>query len=153
MADAGLRDAETLGLSWGDVTLGERKGRVVVRLGKGAKRREVPLNAEVCRAVELWKQFSLLAQTVGGITGEPDIRDLAVFPGKGKGGRLATRSTERRMNELGELAKVERADGAQAAAHVREADGGPGRAADGGGEGFGTQPVGSYAALCHPWME
>ncbi len=91
MADAGLRVAECLALNWADVTLGERKGRVVVRLGKGAKRREVPLNAEVCRALSLWKSEQSGAE---------------VFPGE-SGGRLATRTVERRMRELGEAAKVE----------------------------------------------
>ncbi len=105
MADAGLRVAEACALNWGDVTIGERKGRVVVRLGKGAKRREVPLNAEVCRALKLWKTDSV-GPNRSGVTGAPDLRDLPVFPGE-SAGRLASRTVGRRMNELGDEAKVE----------------------------------------------
>lgn len=46
LANTGLRVSELCGLRLGDVEIGERKGKVTVRSGKGEKYREVPLNAE-----------------------------------------------------------------------------------------------------------
>jgi integrase/recombinase XerC len=43
---AGLRVGEIVELRMNDVVLDERKGNVVVREGKGTKRREIPLNAK-----------------------------------------------------------------------------------------------------------
>jgi site-specific recombinase XerD len=48
---AGLRVGEIVQLRRSDVTLDERKGSVVVREGKGTKRREVPLNSRVRKAL------------------------------------------------------------------------------------------------------
>ncbi len=48
---AGLRVGEIVQLRLGDVILDERKGSVVVREGKGTKRREIPLNAKVRKAI------------------------------------------------------------------------------------------------------
>ena len=58
MIHAGLREAELCALDWRDVTIGERKGKVVVKRGKGEKRREIPLNGEARRALRLWEQVS-----------------------------------------------------------------------------------------------
>jgi site-specific recombinase XerD len=46
----GLRVAELVALEWRDVKLGERKGDVEVRAGKGCKPRVVPLNLEAREA-------------------------------------------------------------------------------------------------------
>lgn len=54
MVYAGLREAEVCGLAVLDVVLRERSGCVVVRLGKGDKRREVPLGKEARRSLEMW---------------------------------------------------------------------------------------------------
>ena len=51
MLNTGLRVGEVATLTLGDVELGERKGAVHVRAGKGVKARTVPLNAEVRRAL------------------------------------------------------------------------------------------------------
>jgi len=48
----GVRVEELCSLRWQDITIGDRKGLLVVRAGKGSKRREVPLNADA-RAVLL----------------------------------------------------------------------------------------------------
>lgn len=48
---AGLRAGEIIQLRMSDVVLDERKGSVVVREGKGTKRREIPLNAKVRKAL------------------------------------------------------------------------------------------------------
>jgi len=54
MLHAGLRVSEVCGLAMGDVQVGERAGRVVVRAGKGGKYREVPLNRDARRALRGW---------------------------------------------------------------------------------------------------
>jgi site-specific recombinase XerD len=51
MLNTGLRVGEIASLALGDVELGERKGTVHVRSGKGTKARTVPLNAETRRAL------------------------------------------------------------------------------------------------------
>ena len=48
---AGLRVGEIIQLRLSDVVLDERKGSVVVREGKGTKRREIPLNAKARKAL------------------------------------------------------------------------------------------------------
>ena len=92
MLYAGLREGEVVALDRGDVQIGERKGRVVVRQGKGGKRREVPLSGEARRAVQLYLE---LEQGNG-----------AVFIGKG-GQRLTTRTIQRRVKEIAERAGLE----------------------------------------------
>jgi site-specific recombinase XerD len=51
---AGLREGEVCQLDLADVKIGERVGRVVVRNGKGNKRREIPLNNEARLAIGEW---------------------------------------------------------------------------------------------------
>lgn len=51
---AGLRIGELIALEVGDLEIGERGGHVVVRQGKGDKRRIVPLNADVRQALRAW---------------------------------------------------------------------------------------------------
>lgn len=57
MLHAGLRVSEVLALQVADITIKERSGKVVVRKGKGSKRREVPLNADVRQAVNEWLEI------------------------------------------------------------------------------------------------
>lgn len=54
MVFAGLREAELVALLCSDVKISERKGLVVVRMGKGQKYREIPLNTEARRALGQW---------------------------------------------------------------------------------------------------
>jgi len=54
MARAGLRVGEVVALERDDLRLGERSGWAVVRSGKGAKRREVPLNSSVRAALRAY---------------------------------------------------------------------------------------------------
>ena len=51
MINTGLREAEVCNLKLDDIVMSERKGVVIVRSGKGEKYREVPLNANVRRAL------------------------------------------------------------------------------------------------------
>jgi integrase/recombinase XerC len=48
---AGLRVGEIIQLRMSDVSLVDRKGSVIVREGKGTKRREIPLNAKARKAI------------------------------------------------------------------------------------------------------
>lgn len=48
---AGLRVGEIIHLRLGDMVLDDRKGSVIVREGKGTKRREIPLNARARKAM------------------------------------------------------------------------------------------------------
>lgn len=50
-----LRLAEAAALTLDDVAISARKGLVIVRSGKGEAYREVPLNAEVREALDLWR--------------------------------------------------------------------------------------------------
>jgi len=94
MVQAGLREGEVCSLDVSDVSLGERKGKVVVRLGKRGKRREVPLGNEARRAVTLWLEMR-------GGAGEEE----PLFGGKSSE-RLTTRTVQRRVKEIGRLAGI-----------------------------------------------
>jgi integrase/recombinase XerC len=54
MLNTGLRLSETTSVKLGDIELTERKGRVLIRRGKGNKERSVPLNAEARAALREW---------------------------------------------------------------------------------------------------
>lgn len=93
MVYAGLRESELISLDVCDVEIGERKGRVIVRHGKGGKYREVPLAKEVRRALGMWL----------------DVRGAdpgAIFQSK-RGGRLTRRAVIHRVKEIGRLADVQ----------------------------------------------
>ena len=55
LANTGLRVGELVALETTDVEIGERSGKVRVRLGKGSRYREVPLNAEVRQALRAYR--------------------------------------------------------------------------------------------------
>ncbi len=67
---AGLRVGEIIQLRMNDVILEERKGSVIVREGKGTKRREIPLNMKARKAL-----FDYLAM-------RPDISSNDLFLGQ-----------------------------------------------------------------------
>ncbi len=54
LLNAGLRVSELCALKVNDINLGERRGWVVVRSGKGSKYREIPLNKDVRQALKDW---------------------------------------------------------------------------------------------------
>ncbi|TEB15183.1 Tyrosine recombinase XerD [Pelotomaculum sp. FP] len=87
----GLRVGETIRIQVGEVEMSERKGRVVVRAGKGMKRREVPLGAEARAMVGPWLSLA---------TGK------WVFPGQ-KGGHLSTRAAQDVIRKYAYLAHLE----------------------------------------------
>jgi integrase/recombinase XerC len=53
LLNTGLRAGELCALRWSDVRISERKGMLVVRSGKGLKRREIPLNQDARSALLL----------------------------------------------------------------------------------------------------
>jgi site-specific recombinase XerD len=95
---AGLRVSELVGLDVDDVLLSARKGRVIVRSGKGDAYREVALNAEVRAELEGW-----LAERRREF---PDGEDEALFLNR-KGSRLSTRAVDLVVRSLGEEAALE----------------------------------------------
>lgn len=54
MLYAGLRVSEAVSTRPRDIEIGERKGKVIVRNGKGMKRREVPINADGRSMIGPW---------------------------------------------------------------------------------------------------
>jgi integrase/recombinase XerC len=54
LLNTGLRVSELCSLMWSDIQITNRKGRLIVRSGKGGKRREIPLNQHaLTRLIEL----------------------------------------------------------------------------------------------------
>ena len=64
MVFAGLRISEALSIRRADIDLGDRSGKVIVRLGKREKYREIPLSKEVRKAWGIGSRFCLLIRTV-----------------------------------------------------------------------------------------
>ena len=93
MAYAGLRVDEVCELELGDIHISERKGKVVIRNGKGGKKREVPLNPEVRRVLKLWLEVHPGGQPM-------------IFVGK-FGERLTPRGVQRRISDIGSMAGLE----------------------------------------------
>lgn len=92
-----LRLEELTALDADDLAISARKGRVIVRSGKGDAYREVALNAEAREALEGW--ISERRARFGG--GDP-----ALFVGR-EGGRLTTRAVDLIVRRLGEEAGLE----------------------------------------------
>lgn len=88
MLHAGLRGSETVGLDVGAVTPSGRRGSVTVRMGRGGKRREVPLNRNARAAVTV--RFRLRG---------PEASKL--FPGRG---RLTARAAEAAVGRVAKTA-------------------------------------------------
>jgi integrase/recombinase XerC len=91
----GLRLGECAALNLDDVAVSARKGKVIVRKGKGDVYREVILNAEVREAMQAWLQVRqpLLAPPT----------EEALFLNR-KGGRLTTRAIDLIVRQLGAAA-------------------------------------------------
>jgi len=52
LLNTGLRVSELCNLRWNDIKITSRKGRLIVRSGKGSKRREIPLNKDARKALK-----------------------------------------------------------------------------------------------------
>ncbi len=106
---AGLRIGELCALDVKDVALSARKGRVVVRSGKGDSYREVILNSEVRETLSDW-----LVERKGSLA---DQEKSALFLSR-RGGRLSTRAVDLIVRKLGEEANLERPLSAHALRHT-----------------------------------
>jgi site-specific recombinase XerD len=90
----GLRVGELCALQLSDLVISERKGKVIVRSGKGSRYREVPLNLDVRRAL-----LDYLAI-------RPKVDDTHLFIGKRKNG-LTDSAIQAVVAEIGRQAGIE----------------------------------------------
>lgn len=94
MLQAGLRVSEVTSLHLGDVELGERSGKVRVRLSKGGKHREVPLNKTVREALRAY------------IAERPGLEEPGLFLSQ-RGNSLTSRMVELVVQKCAEMAGLE----------------------------------------------
>ena len=86
LLNTGLRVSELCGLKWSDITISDRKGKLLVNAGKGSKYRDVPLNKDARLA------FFNLDYTIH--AGSDDF----IFTGQR--GVLSTRGVQLMLNRL-----------------------------------------------------
>jgi site-specific recombinase XerD len=91
LLNCGLRISELCDLSINDVELSDRKGKLIVRQGKGSKKREVPLNGPAREALKNWMKVR--------------VKGDALFAGK-RGNRLSPSGAYRRLTELARRASI-----------------------------------------------
>jgi integrase/recombinase XerC len=82
LAATGLRAAEAASLTLGDLSLGERSGWVTVRLGKGRRRRKVPIHLRARKALSTYLEQEQLSEpaTRAARAAEPLFRSRAGEP-------------------------------------------------------------------------
>ena len=93
----GLRVGECSALDEDDVVMSARKGKVIVRSGKGDTYREVPLNADARQALKVWRKECQRSHTDG--------ESPAFFLNR-QGDRLSVRAIDLLLRKLGEEANV-----------------------------------------------
>lgn len=94
LTNAGLRVSEVCDLQVGDIELSDKRGRVTVRLGKGQKQREIPLNSEARSWLSTWLKYHGQMK-----------RECILFPNY-DGTQLTTRAVEKRVAQIGAQAGV-----------------------------------------------
>jgi integrase/recombinase XerC len=92
MLKTGLRVDELVSLTWGDLELSPRKGELVVRRGKGAKQRVVPIHLQA-------------RQALAAIRPVRPIRDEPVF--HGQRGPLTVRGVQQSLERYGRAIGVD----------------------------------------------
>ena len=97
LARAGLRLSEALALNMDDVDLRPRSGWALIRRGKGAKERQVPLNTELRRVVTEYLEASP----------EEMSSEPALFVTR-SGKRLGPRAVQRMVAGAAQRAGIER---------------------------------------------
>jgi integrase/recombinase XerC len=95
----GLRLGECAALNTLDVAVSARKGRVIVRSGKGDAYREVPLSAEVRDAIDEWLRSR--ARQIAGLAAAGAAADTSAFWLARTGERLSPRSIDLVLRRLG----------------------------------------------------
>ena len=88
---AGLRVSELCSLQLQDVEVSERKGKVIVRSGKGRQYREIPLNLDVRRALQEYLDI------------RPNVADQHLFIGQRKNG-LTDSAIQDMLSKYGQIA-------------------------------------------------
>ncbi len=91
MLYAGLRVSEAVSTRPEDIQIGERKGKVIVRNGKGMKRREVPINADGREMIVPWLTKA---------------KNEYLFPGSG-GGHLSPRTVQELIKKYAYQAQLD----------------------------------------------
>lgn len=109
---AGLRIGELTKLDIEDVPVSARKGKVIVRRGKGDAYREIALNAEVREALERW-----LVERRENYPSDPSDENPALFLSQ-RGKRLSTRAVDFIVRHVGEEAALEEPLSAHALRHT-----------------------------------
>ncbi|RMH48056.1 MAG: recombinase [Gammaproteobacteria bacterium] len=94
LLNTGLRVGELCALQVTDVHVGERKGVLTVRSGKGSKHRIVPLNIEARRAIGEWLLY------------RPQVDTLALFTGQ-RNEAVRSRSIQHAVTRLGQAAGLQ----------------------------------------------
>ncbi len=89
--NTGLRVKEVVGLRRNDVLLTERKGTVIVRQGKGGKRREIPLNTQARKALQYY------------LDARPDVGVESFFIGQNNAG-VQEKTVQRAVKRFATLA-------------------------------------------------
>lgn len=92
---AGLRVGEIIQLRISDLIIDERKGIVVVREGKGTKRREIPLNAKARKALLDYLQM------------RPDVETNDLFLGQRNGG-VQSKTIQRAVQRFAKKAGIKK---------------------------------------------
>jgi integrase/recombinase XerC len=93
LINTGLRIEELTSLTRADVVILPRKGKIVIRQGKGERRRKVPLNTEAWKVISDWLVFR-------------GDKGTLLFSGK-RGEGISISGVHRRLAELGRIAKIE----------------------------------------------
>jgi site-specific recombinase XerD len=106
---AGLRLGELAKLDVEDVAVSARKGKVIVRSGKGDAYREIALNVEAREALDRWLNERKNYPSAG--------KNPALFLSR-RGGRLSTRAVDFIVRRLGEKAALEEPLSAHALRHT-----------------------------------
>lgn len=94
LLNTGLRVGELCTLQLTDVQIGERKGFLTVRSGKGSKQRMVPLNVDARHALGEWLLY------------RPRVESTALFVGQ-RGQAATVRSVQRAVRRFAEAAGLE----------------------------------------------
>ena len=94
MLNTGLRADEICNLELDDLQIGERKGSVTVRNGKGRKQRTIPLNKQARQAFSDWLAI------------RPNVDSTWVFVGQ-RGNKLSTSALRRIISDLAYAAKLD----------------------------------------------
>lgn len=93
LIQTGLRVGELCSLTLEDVIISPRKGKIIVRQGKGERQRDVPLNQAAREALTAWLE-------IRGEEGE------LLFSGQ-RGEGITVSGVHRRLAELGRIARVD----------------------------------------------